>query len=266
MKNRDQHSIRLLAQRRLIDSVVGLCAALCLSVSGTAAADVTLTYAESNSGAQAFEINIQPPMIRMNEAGGMWMLYDGRLDTMFAVDPGNKKYTRINRDRAALMGGMMNEAQAQMQEMMKNMTPEQRAMMEQAMGSKMPTAAPESTFRKTGKSRKVSGKNCQEGQLLVEGKVEHEFCIAAPKEVGVGDNEYKVMTQMFDLMSALREAAGSYFGRNIPDPKDMQGVAIESRASSGEHHVLKDVSQKKLDAALFKLPSDYQEEAIPRLP
>lgn len=235
-------------------------------VSAPASADVTLTYTQSNSDVQAFEIKVKPQKIRMTESGGTWMLYDGSIDTMFAVDSNRKKYTRINRDRAAMMGGMMNQVQTQMQEMMKNMTPEQRAMMEQAMGRKMPEKAPESTYRKTGENRTVNGKKCSVGQLLVNDQVEHEFCVADPKVAGVGKDEYRVMTQMFELMSALREAAGSYFGRAIPDPSEMGGVAIESRSQSGEHFVLKAVSQASLDASLFKLPPDYQEEAIPTAP
>ncbi len=238
----------------------------CVLFTLPASADVTLTYKPQGNASQAFEIAIKPPMMRMNEAGGTWMLYDRSLDTMFAVDPNQKSYTRINRDRAAMMGGMMNAAQAQMKEMMKNMTPEQRAMMEQAMGRPMPEDAPKSTYKDTGKTRTVDRRKCKVGQLLVNDKMEHEFCVATPKAVGVSPEDYAVMTSMFELMSALREAAGSYFNRTIPDPKDLQGIAIESRSINGDHLLLHDVSHKKLDAAHFRLPGDYQEAAIPKAP
>lgn len=241
-------------------------AGLCMLTSLPANADVTLSYKQNGNDSQAFEISIKPPMMRMNEVDGFWMLYDGNIDTLFAVDPGRQKYTRINRERAAMMGGMVNAAQAKMKEMMKNMTPEQRAMMEQAMGRAMPSEAPDSQYKLTGENRSIDRKKCKVGQLLVDGKVEHEFCVATPKTVGVMPEDYAVMTKMFELMSALRDAAGSYFGRAIPDPKDLNGVAIESRSNNGDHQILDDVSHKKLDAALFKLPSGYEEEAIPTAP
>ncbi len=252
----------------------GLLAALLLGAASTSFADVTLSYKETTSESakgnttQAFEINIKPPKLRMNEAGGMWMLYDGSIDTLFAVDPGRKSYTRINRERAAMMGGMVSAAEQQMQQMMKNMTPEQRAMMEQAMGRKLPSAdsKPKTTYKKTGETRTVAGKKCEVGQMLTDGSVEIELCVADPKTVGVSKNEYDVMTGMFELMSELRKAAGSFFNREFPDPGEMNGVAIESRGDDTGHHVLADVSHKKLADTMFDLPTGYKEEAIPTAP
>lgn len=270
MQRRGLQQSRLSSRRPLAAASAALCTTVCLLTVTAARADVTLSYLESNdagnTGAQAFEVNIKAPKMRMNEQGGMWMLYDSSIDTLFAVDPSRQKYTRINRERAAMMGGMVSAAQAKMKEMMKNMSPQQRAMMEQAMGGMMPAEAPESTYRETGETRTIDRKKCRVGQLLVNDKMEHEFCVAAPKVVGVPPEDYAVMNKMFALMSALREVAGQFIGRSMPDPKDLNGVVIQSRSNNGEHHVLDDVSHKKLDAALFELPEGYQEEAIPTAP
>ncbi len=228
----------------------------------TAKAETTLTYADQkNNAAQAFVIKIKPPHLRMDEAGGMWMLYDSQADVLFAVNPANQSYTRMDSSKAQQLGGMMD----MMQEQLKNLPPEQRAAMEKMMGRSMTGNKPKVEYVMTGAKREVSGVPCEVGQLVSNGKLRHEFCVAEPKALGMPSADYAVMTKMFVLMGQMREAAGGLFDRDMPDPSEMKGVAVESNGPQGGHQRLSKVGHDPIAAEQFKIPTNYRQEVIPNL-
>ena len=226
-------------------------------------ADTTLTYQDqNNNAAKAFVISIRPPHLRMDEASGMWMLYDGNADALYAVQPDKQAYTKMDRNMARQLGGVMSA----MQEQLKNLPPEQRAAVEQMMGQSMVSKdKPKVEFVMTNSSRKRAGVECRVGHLVQASKARLEFCVAKPADLGMSDADYKVMTKMFELMGEFRDAAGQMFDQEFPDPSELNGVAIESNGPQGGHHVLSKFSHDKLAADNFKLPPDYRQEVMPKL-
>lgn len=237
-------------------------AALGAALSGPfcAQADTTLTYQDqNNNGARAFIISIQPPYLRMDEAGGMWMLYDSKADVIYAVQPAEKSYTKMDRAMARQLGGVLSAVEEQM----KKLPPGQRAAIEEMMGRKMIEKKPKTEYALTGDTRKQAGVECQVGHLVQGGKIQHEFCVAQPEALDMPGADYAVMTKMFELMGALRDSAGGMFSQDIPDPTELKGVAVESNGPKGGHHVLSRFSHEELSADNFKLPPDYRQEVMP---
>lgn len=225
-------------------------------------AETTLTYVDqNNSAAEAFVINVQAPYLRMNEAGGMWMLYDSQADVLYAVNPADQSYTKMDRAMAQQLGGVMDAVEEQM----KNLPPEQRAAIEQMMGRSMLKNKAKTEYALTGAKRKHAGVECNVGHLIRAGKAKHEFCVADPKALGMSNDDYAVMTKMFELMAALRDSAGGMFSQDMPDPTQMKGVAIESNGRKAGHQIISKVSHDKIAAEQFKIPSNYRQEVIPKL-
>ncbi|MGB1580325.1 MAG: hypothetical protein ACPHER_02310 [Nevskiales bacterium] len=233
-----------------------------LTGSFCAQADTTLTYQDQNdNGTQAFIISIKPPFLRMDEAGGMWMLYDAKADVIYAVQPAEKSYTRMDRAMAQQLGGVMSAVEDQLN----NLPADQRAAIEQMMGRSLSKKKVKTEYVLTSSSRERAGVKCQVGHLMRDGKSRHEFCVAKPEAVGMSSEDYGVMTKMFELMGTLRETAASMFEQDLPDPSEMKGVAIESNGPQGGHQVLSKFNNDKLSADNFKLPADYRQEAMPSM-
>ena len=233
-----------------------------LSGSFCAQADTTLTYQDKNNNdAEAFILSIKPPFLRMDEAGGMWMLYDSKADVIYAVQPAQKSYTKMDRSMAEQLGGVMSAVEEQL----KNLPPEQRAAIEQMMGKTLPKKKAKTEYTLTNNYREQAGVKCQVGHLLKDGKMRHEFCIAKPDALGMSKEDYAVMTKMFELMGTLRDKAGSMFEQDLPDPSELKGVAVESNGPNGGHQVLSKFNNDKLPADNFKLPADYRQEVMPSM-
>ncbi|MDX1497430.1 MAG: hypothetical protein R3352_07735, partial [Salinisphaeraceae bacterium] len=129
-----------------------------LSGSFCAQADTTLTYQDKNNNdAEAFILSIKPPFLRMDEAGGMWMLYDSKADVIYAVQPAQKSYTKMDRSMAEQLGGVMSAVEEQL----KNLPPEQRAAIEQMMGKTLPKKKAKTEYTLTNNYREQAGVKCQ---------------------------------------------------------------------------------------------------------
>ncbi len=191
----------------------------------------------------------------------MWLLYDSQADVLYAVDPSQQSYTKMDRAMAQQLGGVLDAVQEQM----KNLPPEQRAAIEQMMGRSMGKSQVKTEYVLTSSKRKHAGVECTVGHLVRSNKARHEFCVAQPKALGMSSKDYAVMSKMFELMAALRDSAGGMFSQDMPDPSQMNGVAIESNGPKGGHQILSKVSHDPIAADQFKIPTNYRQEVIPNL-
>src|SRR5512144_778073 len=97
-----------------------------------------------------------------DEGRSILFLTDGGRDRMVILDKTKNTYQEIDEQMMKQMGEQMSGAMAQMQAQLKNMPPEQRAMMEKMMKGKMPqaaAAAPKTVYTAKG-SGSVNGFSC----------------------------------------------------------------------------------------------------------
>lgn len=122
-----------------------------------------------------------------------------------------------------MVQGAMKGTMSAMEEAMKDLTPEQRQMMEQMMGSKMPKAGsnpdacrePRVEMRKTGQQATIAGYPAVGYELLADGKAESELWIAkgitAWKELDPKKLE-RVMSELAKMVPRCGPASGRHAG------------------------------------------------------
>jgi len=137
---------------------------------------------------------------------------------MIALDNRRKEYRVLDRKTMAEMQTKISGAMAQMQEQIKNMTPEQRAMMEKLMGKKFgemmgggALAELPMSYRETGAAT-VHGRACKKYDVFRGQEKVSELCAAKPESMELGPQEmalFEKMKAVFDDMTkALRRLPG----------------------------------------------------------
>ncbi|MGH9592229.1 MAG: hypothetical protein ACRD5L_04005, partial [Bryobacteraceae bacterium] len=173
------------------------------------------------------EILVDADRLRMNETGesahtSVLFLTDGGQNRMLVLDTAKNEYREIDQqmiDQMSALGGQAAAAaaqmQTQMQAQMKNMTPEQRAVMEQMMkgrgipGMPAATAAPVRTVYTAKGSGSANGFACTkyEGDRGAE-KVS-EVCAADPGDLKFAASDFQVLQKMKEFTAGLQTMANS---------------------------------------------------------
>ena len=86
---------------------------------------------------------------------GAHMIFDAEKQTLWMIDDKDKSYTIIDKATLDQMAKQMDQASAQMQEMMAKLPPEQRRMMEKQMAKLKGDAGPEQGERKVTQDGRV---------------------------------------------------------------------------------------------------------------
>jgi hypothetical protein len=138
---------------------------------------------------------------------------------MIMLDNRQKEYRVVDRKTMAEMGAKISGAMAQLEEQLKNMTPEQRAMMEKMMGKKLgemmaggaPAELPPLSYRAAG-AGSVGGRPCKKYDVFRGEEKVSELCAARPETLELGPAEMAVFEKMkaiFDDMTKwLRRLPG----------------------------------------------------------
>lgn len=154
-----------------------------------------------------------------NVDASMILRFEGDDYQMVMLDNRRKEYRVLDRKAMAQMGENISSAMAQIEEKLKNMTPEQRAMMEKMMGKKLGemmsagarTELPPLSYRETGAAA-VHGRPCKKYDVFREDKKVSELCAAKPESIGLGPAEmalFEKMKVVFDDMAkSLRRVPG----------------------------------------------------------
>jgi Domain of unknown function (DUF4412) len=125
------------------------------------------------------------------------------------------------------MGQQLSGLMAQMQAQMKNMTPEQRQMMEKMMKGKMPqaaaAAAPKTVYTAKG-SGSVNGFSCTKYEGDEGGKKVADVCAALPAQIKLTSGDLQIFERMRQFSSSLVSALA-----NSPVPvKVPTGYGLDS--------------------------------------
>jgi len=149
----------------------------------------------------------------------MMFLTDGGRNRMVILDRTRNTYQEIDEAMMKQMGQMASGAMAQMDAAMKNMPPEQRAMMEKMMKGKMPqaaAAAPKTVYTAKG-SGSVNGFSCTKYEGVRSGEKEAEVCAALPAQLKLTPSDFQVLDKMKQFSSSLLSAlASSPIRVNVP--------------------------------------------------
>ena len=155
----------------------------------------------------------------------MMFLTDGGRNRMVILDKARNTYQEIDEQMMKQMGEQMSGAMAQLDAQMKNMPPEQRALMEKMMKGKMPQAsapAPKTVYTAKG-SGAVNGFSCTKYEGVRGAEKVSEICAASASQIKVAPGDYQVFEKMKEFTSSIQNAM-----KNSPFGASMQSSVADA--------------------------------------
>ncbi len=248
-----------------------------LLAAGVAVAGVRIETVTRDIKTQA--VDGPPQIVRVQDGkvhvasgrGGTMILKNS---TFYIVDEKRKTYREM--DKASMQNTMdqAGAAMKQMQERMKNMPPEQRQQMEKMMGANMPGMASGKKdvyeSKDTGKSDTVEGRKCRLWNMLKNGKLQEELCVA-PFSAFPGKEDFQKTFK--ELAEAFEGLAGAIpgAGDQTKARSAINGYPVRIRPYDdagklrGIETVLKTWAEESIPASTFDIPTGFKKQDMPKM-
>lgn len=245
-----------------------------------ACADATLDYqVKTPDGNLTTTVYVSGAHVRIDTKGAerpVTMLYDSGSDETIMLDLEKKQYME--------MGQVMQQAEAvsgMVQQAMKNVPPEQRAMVSKMMGRfgkgldgvmKQPKAAPApvAKFRKTGKTETVNGVRCEWAKRQSGSGKTSTFCLTDYDNLGLTSGDYatlkKFMRKGKEMASRASKMSGGMVNTNQMFDGSIEGLPVKSQDSSGTSMQLVSKKSGANPVGGFGIPAGYSPMAMPTIP
>lgn len=206
---------------------------------------------------------------------GFVYLADGNMMKM--IDHSNKTVREMSGEDLEKMMTQVNEAMAKMQEQMKNMPPQQRAMMEKMMGGRMKemmgAATVKPVYKRADGSAEIAGHSCDWYDGFREEKLFSTLCAADWSSFDLQASDFAVLQKMASFMAKL---VPSFAGQAVIGSEDWEqeqtfpGVPVEQTIyMGGKPHTrttLESVERAAIDASVFESPAGYKvEKGVPKM-
>jgi hypothetical protein len=196
--------------------------------------------------------------------------------TIIMIDDKRRQYREMTKEDLKRMAAQASDAIAKMQEKMKNMTPEQRAMMEKMMGSRIPGGmggdkADTWESKNLGATATVEGRKCQTWNVLRNGVPYEELCVVAYDTLPGKENLQKLFQEMAETFGDLGKAMpGS--DQAARARMAINGYPVRTRLYSADgkfrstETILTKWVEESIPAAMFEIPAGYTKAELPKLP
>jgi hypothetical protein len=244
--------------------------ALAVAILGCAAcapalADFRAEFAVVKGGKDA-----QTPAMSRLELGGDKMRMDADNVSML-MDAGNGKMTVLMHDKHQYMDMQKvietaSAAMATANAALANLPPEQRAMIEQRMGGKVPAmggAKVDVSVTPTGARDRVGNFSCEVYRTQVNGEHHEDVCLANVADAGISGADQATLRRTFDEMKAMTEkmANGMFHSPLRAMPSDKFPVRMTRFEDGKAVQVveLKSLTSGSVPAADFAIPTGYSE-------
>jgi hypothetical protein len=187
-------------------------------------------------------------------------------DTIYAIDHQDKSYYAMDRESMKRVAEQLNPALQMIQERMKDMTPEQRAQMEKMMGGSLPGVEKKTEIKRIARTGKVSGHSCSYVQVLEDGVLTDEMCVAPGKSLKGSDELMTAATRMAELMREMMSSMDAPWLKQMADKQiqnfaELGGIPVLSRhfaaGSPQSETTLTSIRTETLAASTFELPAGY---------
>ncbi|MFL6551113.1 MAG: hypothetical protein ACJ8OJ_20650 [Povalibacter sp.] len=210
---------------------------------------------------------VQSGKIRMESSD-----HDGfavfRDDTLFVINNRDKNYVDMDRATIKRMADTLNPALKQLQERMAEMSPEQRAQIEQMMGGSLPdlkTQVPQEV-RHTARKGKVQQYACEYVEVLENSVVTDELCVAPPASLEGGEELMTAATRMSQLIQEIFKDLDAPWlkqslDRQLQNYDKLGGVPVAAKHfDSGKpvsETTLKSIRKQSVQDSQFEVPKGY---------
>ncbi len=236
---------------------------------------------DPEAGPDLINTSVEGENIRMDVKGPRGanadMIFRGDRHEMLAVDHDSSTYVLIDDATIEQISSQLGQLEAQIQEMLKDVPPEQRAAVEQMMKQRMPgaSAAPEpvTEIRSTGKSGDKNGYASREFELYRDGRREKSFWVTDWDNIEGGRDAARAFQGMADFIQDLQDAMPDFakspaVGTNAYEHLEELGgfpvVTIDYAPDGsvmGESH-LKGSRLASLDDSDFEAPEGYARKTL----
>lgn len=266
----EQHRLAYIARAQgtqrgsmnIMTKISYLIALLLIFVSSTALADTRLVY--QGAGGE-FVVSMRPGEVRIDDTGSAWQLYRQETNTIYAVTPDDKSYTRMDEGVAATIHAQMAALREKIETQIQQLPPSQQDVARAVLSEQIPgldDAQHSVALDRTGRNERVAGVPCQIVQVVRDGDPGETLCVATPGALGISDASFESVKAMFGLMRTMLAGTG-FEAVGLPF-MSLSGMPIRFHDPvSDAQRTLVDVSHEPLDDALFDLPDTYIEQAPP---
>lgn len=237
--------------------------------------NVTRDVATKAQQGNTQSILIQDGMVRTSgSASGSVVIKGG---SIMMIDDKRKQYRVTTIEDMKKLAARAVDALAKIQESMKNMPPEQRAMMEKMMANRMPggmgtPGTPDSWEAKNlGTTATVEGRKCQNWNLLRNGAPFEELCVVPYDSLPGKEDLQKVFKEMADAFGDIAKTVPGA-DQSAKARMSINGYAVQTRkyASDGKFQPDETVMTKWVEEAIpgsmFEAPPGYTKVEMPKMP
>ncbi len=237
-------------------------------------ADATLQYASEARPDDKTIIQVKGGDVLMGDRNSKMLFKNGKQEIII-IDHQTKTYMVMDEETAKRLEQQMGAAQQQMsaamqqmQKQMENLSEEQRAQVQQMMGSYVQPGATKIPLKTTVKQQgedTVAGVTCTKLMVLVNDKPSGDVCVARAGVLGLETKDYTAMVNATDAVRKLMERVS---GANDNDAvsmnlRAMKGIPVRMRdLVDGDVSTLVSRSSAELDAAIFRVPEGYRKRNI----
>ena len=261
---------------KLIAKGITFLVGVCVLAGAAQAADGLLLVQKTTSGTTVRTNRVQIERTRMRtestdpSGAQQVMIFDGAKKVLTTIDVGKKTYREMTEADVEKMGAQMSGAMAQLQEQMKNMTPEQRAMMEKMsgrMGAAMAgMGAPVKVqYRKAGTDT-VGKWKCDKYEGFKGEEKTSEICTVDPKVLGFAATDFEVSKQMAEFFKKMvpqmaEQMARQAFTLSSPEEQGFSGVPVRTSITVAGRQVTTEIveaGRQTFPDAAYQVPAGFQ--------
>jgi hypothetical protein len=157
------------------------------------------------------EILVDKDRMKMEVGDTVIMFLTAGGNRMVMLDKGRNEYREMDQASMEAMGRQISSVMTQMEAMLKNLPPAQRAQMEEMMKGKMGGGAPvvePIVFANRGPGS-VNGFRCTKHEGTRKGEKVVELCASALSDVKIAAADFQVMEKMREFSAGMMEAMKS---------------------------------------------------------
>lgn len=188
------------------------------------------------------------------------------------VDHGNRTYREMTEQEIEQLMGGLSKQMAAMQEQMKNMTPQQRAMMEKVMGGRMPgmptAESVKTTYNRGDGSAEIGGHSCDWYEGMRQDKLVALVCAAEFSTFDLRPSDFAVFQRLAQFMTKLAPQMADQFEFGSEDWEQkggFPGVPLEhklfERGRPTQVMTIESVERgQSIDEAVYAAPAGYKQQ------
>jgi hypothetical protein len=233
--------------------------------------NVTRDIATKVADGPAQTVLVQDGKIRASSGRDNAVIIKG--STITILDDGRKSYTEMDKEQIKKMAAQASAAMTQLQDKLKNMSPDQRAMMEKMMGDQIPGGMPSGKpdvyeSKDTGKTDAVEGRKCAVWHILRNGKLLEEVCVVPFASLPGKENFEKSFKELADAFAEFSKGMPGVQNQ-VQVRANVNGYPVRTRSFDatgklrGTETVMTKWVEESVPAASFEVPAGYKKNEMP---